>query len=71
MRQTRNAYKTFAIKPIGKSHLGDLGIDRMMILKCILMKYGKGWVLELSDSVYDVVVGSSEHSNKPLGSIKD
>jgi hypothetical protein len=36
MMEMRNAYKIFIRNPQGKNHLGDLGVDGRIILKCIL-----------------------------------
>jgi hypothetical protein len=41
-QETRNGYKILVKKPEGKrrDYLGDLSIDEMVILKCILNKLG-------------------------------
>ena len=34
-------------KPEGKNHLGDTGVDGKILLKCILNKQGRGWLIFL------------------------
>jgi hypothetical protein len=41
MAKVRNAYTILVVKPEGKSHLKDLGVDGSIILKWIFGK--KGW----------------------------
>jgi hypothetical protein len=36
--------------PKGKAHLGDLGVDKRMILKLILKRQGANWI-ELAQGV--------------------
>jgi hypothetical protein len=51
----------------GRDHLDDLGIDRRVLIKCILKKEGL-YQIQLSQN--GPVAGSCEHCNGPLGSIK-
>jgi hypothetical protein len=48
-------------------HLEDLGIKGNKILKCTLKKQG----VRLRTDLMWPVAGACEHSNEPLGSIKD
>jgi hypothetical protein len=52
----------------GGDHMEDPGIDEK-ILEWILGKQGK-CVLDSSGSGYGMMVGSCEHGNEPIGSIK-
>jgi hypothetical protein len=37
-KETINAYRILVEKPERKNHLGDIGIDGSIILKCMLQK---------------------------------
>jgi hypothetical protein len=57
-------------KPVGKSHLEDLGGDGRTILKLILRKYaGRMW-MDSSDLLRGPVAGSFEYGNESSGSTK-
>jgi hypothetical protein len=60
MGEMRNAYKSLVRKSNG---LGNLGVDGRIIRvgRCGLDSFGSG---------EELVVGSCEHGNQPLGSIK-
>jgi hypothetical protein len=49
----------------------DFGVDRRIILRLILKKWGVRCGSDLSGSGYEPVAGSYEHSNEPLGSKKE
>jgi hypothetical protein len=50
-------------------HLGDLGVDKRIILKLIL-RNGVGYVLDSTDRRQCPMVRLREHSDEPLGSIR-
>jgi hypothetical protein len=54
----------------GRNHLKDLGIDGMIILKCIFGKLSLECGLNSSGSGYGPVASSCKHCSKPSGSIK-
>jgi hypothetical protein len=63
--EVRNAYRILVGNAMETDHLQKLGVDE----KIILGKWG-GCGLDSSGSGYGPVVGSCEHGNEPLGSIK-
>jgi hypothetical protein len=65
----RNLYKFLVGQPDGeRDHLEDLGIDVIIILKCIL----KGWGRSVWTGFICLRMGTSccEYGNEPSGSIK-
>jgi hypothetical protein len=59
MEEKRNVYR---------DHLEDLGIFGRIILKWILMKWGRDWICVGQDRD---IVGSFEHSDEHSCSVKD
>jgi len=42
MEERRSVYRVLVLKPEGKNHLEDPGVDGKIILKLIFRKYGLG-----------------------------
>jgi hypothetical protein len=41
MGKMKNMYKVLVVRPEGRDHLEDLGVDgKIIILKCVFRKYG-------------------------------
>jgi hypothetical protein len=51
-----------------KDHLGDLGVDGRIILRCILNRMGRALIIRLTED--GDMAGSCEHGNELSGSIK-
>jgi hypothetical protein len=51
-------------------HLGDLGIDKRILLKWIFRMLDVGYGLDRAGTGYGQVAGTCEYDNKPSGSIK-
>jgi hypothetical protein len=65
MGEKRNAYKVLIRKPERRYRVEYLGIDRRVMLKCIIKKQDMRVRLRIG-----TVAGSWEHGNEPSGSIK-
>jgi hypothetical protein len=62
-------YKIVVGEPEG-DHPEDFSVHRTSVVKLIFNKYERGYRLDLFGWVWDLVLGSGEHSNEPLDSVK-
>jgi hypothetical protein len=66
----RNAHKILIEEPEEKDNSGQLGVGRRIILKWISLKKFQRSILNLSGPEQSPMVGSCEHGNEILDSIK-